>query len=335
MNMKINFYHLIVLAVFLASGLSPATAEDNKKFKVLVVFSYEENKQWDKDIRQGIASVLAKTCEIKYFYMNTKIDFAGGYEKAKEAYVIYQQFKPDGMITADDDVQAMFVVPYLKDKVKTPIMFCGINFDAAKYGYPTSNISGILEVNHIAESIALLKSLMPSVQTIGYIMRDTPTAKAVLKQIEEESASYFAKTCGTKTPLTIKEMLSAVEDLRKNCDALMTDSLDGMADDAGNALPEKELMPSVIKTFGKPVISATDYWVKSGALCAVVKTGQEQGERSAEMLLKAMQGMPVSEIPITKNHKGKRIINAAALKTFGIRPDVSVLQSAEIVKTQE
>jgi hypothetical protein len=39
MKMKASFYSLIVAAVFLSSGLSPAEAQESKKFKVLVVFS--------------------------------------------------------------------------------------------------------------------------------------------------------------------------------------------------------------------------------------------------------------------------------------------------------
>jgi len=27
---------------------------------------------------------------------------------------------------ADDNAQSMFVLPYLKDKVKTPVMFCAV-----------------------------------------------------------------------------------------------------------------------------------------------------------------------------------------------------------------
>ncbi len=53
------------------------------------------------------------------------------------------------------------------------------------------------------------------------------------------------------------------------------------------------------------------------------------------MLMKAMQGTPVSEIPVAKNHKGKRLLNVTVLKNLGIKPDLAVLQGSEIVKTKE
>jgi len=114
MKLKAIFYYLIVSAVFLTSGLCPAMAQESKKFKVLVVMSYEEDYPWDQDIKAEIDSVLAETCEIRYFYMNTKRDLGGGPGKAEEAYALYRQFQPDGVIAADDDAQAMFVVPYTR-----------------------------------------------------------------------------------------------------------------------------------------------------------------------------------------------------------------------------
>jgi len=53
MNLKADFYRLIVLAVALTYGLCPAMAEESKKFKVLVVMSYEDDYPWVKEIREG------------------------------------------------------------------------------------------------------------------------------------------------------------------------------------------------------------------------------------------------------------------------------------------
>ncbi len=58
MNMKAIFYGLIAAAVFLTGGLSPAAAQESKKFKVLAVFSYDEAYSWVGDIREGIESVF-------------------------------------------------------------------------------------------------------------------------------------------------------------------------------------------------------------------------------------------------------------------------------------
>lgn len=136
-------------------------------FKVLAVMSYDEKYAWGLEIKEGIDSVLAKTCTLEYVWLDTKRNLAGGDEKAKQAYELYQKFQPDGVIAADDNAQSMFVVPYLRGKVKTPVMFCGVNGEPQDYGYPAANVSGILERLHIRNSIAYAQQLIPSIKKSG------------------------------------------------------------------------------------------------------------------------------------------------------------------------
>ncbi len=152
--------------------------------KILVVMSYEEDNPWCMQIKEGIDSVLAGDSDIKYYYMDTKKNISGGVRKAEEAHEIYKQFQPDGVIAADDNAQSMFVLPYLKDKVTTPVMFCAVNAEPAEYGYPASNVSGILERDFIKESIAFAKQLVPSIKTVGFLVKDSPSGRAILKQVE-------------------------------------------------------------------------------------------------------------------------------------------------------
>ncbi len=318
---------LMILFLFVPAG-------NASSYKVLVVMSYESDFPWVVEIKEGIDFVLKDTCEIQYFYLNTKKNFKGGKKKAKEAYDRYLNFQPDGVIAADDNAQSMFVIPYLKDKVKTPVMFCGINREPEKYGYPSVNVSGILERLHIGESIAFVQQLHPSIKTFGFIMKDSTSSKGVLRQIEKQSSIYPAKFIAFKHPKTLVDATSMAEELKKHCDILFMASMEGVVDINGSPLEDSEIMPVVARIFGKPTITSNSYNVKFGALCAVVKTGQEQGSTSAGMLLKAMQGTPVSQIPITINRRGKRIINVTAMKELGIKAKPIILRGAELVRTE-
>jgi ABC-type uncharacterized transport system substrate-binding protein len=308
---------------------------DAAQYKVLVVMSYEEDFPWCKEIKEGIDSILGYTSNIKYFYMDTKKNFVGGDQKAKEAYALYKEFQPDGVITADDNAQSMFVIPYLRDKMKTPVMFCGVNAVPEKYGYPASNVSGILERPHFGESIAFAQQLVPSIRTFGFIIKEDPTGQAHLSQIQRESDTYSAELTQFKMPKTVKELRTMTEELKES-DTLFVAAMAGVLDEAGKPLSEKDAVKIALKTYGnKPTIGAEDYIVKYGALCTVARVGEEQGSTSAQMLLKAMQGTPVSEIPITQNHKGRRVINATVMKSLGITPKPEILRGSELVKTEE
>jgi ABC-type uncharacterized transport system substrate-binding protein len=229
----------------------------------------------------------------------------------------------------------MFVVPYLKNKVKTPVMFCGVDAEPEKYGYPAGNVSGILERNHVAETIALAQQLVPSIKTVGFIAKDSPAHREFTKQVIKEHTVYSAEFMGFKMPRTKQETLSMIEELKGRCDLLFITTLRGIPDADGRPLEDDEIIPIVADAFGKPIITGNEFVVQNAALCAVVRTGQEQGESAARMLLRAMQGTPFDRIPIIVNQYGKRIINVTVLKKMGIKPKTIILQGAELVRTEE
>ena len=113
-----------------------------------------------------------------------------------------------------------------------------------------------------------------------------------------------------------------------------TDAGQGIEDESGAPMSNRDAIQRVASMYQKPIIGANQYHVTQGALCAVVKTGQEQGESAAQMLLQAMRGTPVSDIPVIRNYRGKRVINVTAMKTLGIEPRPAVLLGATLIKSE-
>jgi ABC-type uncharacterized transport system substrate-binding protein len=324
----------VILAMLTYFGMDISAVQADS-CRILVVMSYEEDNPWCKEIKEGIDSVLENRCNIEYFYMDTKKDFEGGLGKGKRAYDLYVRLHPDGVIAADDNAQSMFVVPYLKDTVKTPVMFCGVNDDAAKYGYPARNVSGILERVFISQSIAFAKQLIPSISTVGFLSKDSPSGRAVRSQVEREFHSYILEVTDFSLVSTIKETLVELEAFTETSDVLFVEATNGILDSGGKPLDNKEVTKIIAKAFGKPLIGANRFHVKHGVLCAVVKSGQTQGRTAAEMLVKAMNGTPISQIPITVNKHGNRVMNLTAIQSLGIRPRRRALIGTELVRTTE
>ena len=328
-NKRYSYLMALIVVIFLFLNIHMLEAASNK---ILVVMSYEEDNPWCMQIKEGIDSVLAGNSDIKYFYMDTKKNINGGVRKAEEAYELYKQFRPDGVIAVDDNAQSMFVLPYLKDREKTPVMFCAVNAEPEKYGYPASNVSGILERDFIRESIAFAKQLVPSIETVGFLAKDSPSGRAILKQVEIESNTYLTKFAGFKLVQTIEETLVALEAYQKTSDALFITSTNGILDADGKSLDNEKVTRIVAKFYKKPLIGANNFHVKYGVLCAVVKSGNAQGRIAAGMLVKAMKGTPINQIPITVNKYGKRMLNVTVMKDLGIRPKRRVLIGTQLVK---
>lgn len=321
------------LALLVLGLLAWSAAAAAGPFKVLVVMSYEQDNPWCAGIRQGIDSVLAPMAEISYFYLNTKADFQGGPARAEQAAAFYRELQPDGVIAADDDAQAMFVVPFLKDQVRTPVMFCGVNAEASAYGFPNQHISGVLERGHVAGTLALVQQLLPKVRKACFLVGDSPAGRGLEAQVAGEKADYPAQVGSFFKARTVADLKEFSRPMA-SCDALYIDSLEGIADETGRRLVNREVFDLVFGMYKGPVLGANPYHVEEGALCAVVKTGQEQGSLAAEQLLKALRGTPVSRIPVARNFRGRLMINIDTLDRMGIRPKPIVLQGAELVKTR-
>jgi ABC-type uncharacterized transport system substrate-binding protein len=310
-----------------------AQAEESTSCKVLVVMTYHEDFFWNQDIKEGIESVLADTCELKYVYLDILKNPDGVESKVQEAYALYQEWQPDGVITADDEPQLRFVVPYLKDKVETPVMFCGVNAEPEKYGFPASNVSGILQRPHVRETITFVRQLDPSVQTVGVISLDIEAGQALSQQIQQEKETYPVQVFETKYVSKLDEAIGVVEELKTQCDALFMGPLGNLLDADGNKLTDEDVYPALAQAFGKITFTIWAQIVPHGVLCAITDRGHEQGSVAAEMLLKAMQGTPVSELPITQNKRGKQILNVTVMKSLGITPKPHILKGVELVES--
>jgi ABC-type uncharacterized transport system substrate-binding protein len=326
-------WRLVVGLLLMMSASLPSDAASLKK--VLAVMSYHDGMSWEDDIREGIEEELKGTCEIRYVYLNTKNDYAGGPDKAREAWRAFQEFKPDGVLAADDDAQTMFVVPYLADKSKTPVVFCGVNADPDRYGYPASNVTGILERAHFRESIAFLQQLMPAARSFAFMTNDNPTGRGYDEQITRELSSYPVSTHSVHLVKTLAEAVTVATEMARRYDALFLIAMEGLVAPDGRPLAEKESFRVLSHAFGKPVIGINEFNIRWGLLCGVVKTGQEQGSTAAKMLLEAMDGIPLSAIPITCNVYGKRVLNVSVMKSLGIVPKPVLLVGTELVESEE
>ena len=330
--LKEKIVKITIFCFILCSLVADSSAES--RLKVLVVMSYEQDYPWVEAVQKGIQHTLAPSCDVQYLYLDTKKNIAGGTEKAKEAYNLFLQWQPDGVIAVDDNAQSMFVLPYLNDKVKTPVMFCGVNAEPELYGYPSTNVSGILERLHIRESIAFAQQLS-QINSICFILKKSPVATLISNQINKEKESYMVVPLGIKQPKTFPEAITMVEEMRQNCDLLFIETLEGIPDANGNPMTSKDVIPAIVKTFAKPTIGTDVHSVKYGVLCSVIKSGEEQGETAASMLVKAMNGAAVQQIPITSNFRGKRLLNVTTMKALEIKIPPMILRGTQLVKTDE
>jgi ABC-type uncharacterized transport system substrate-binding protein len=320
----------IAASLFMGIGGSVSAAD---AYNVMVVSSYHDSFPYTLEVNEGIEEVLGAECALTYVYLDVLTDPQGVEAKAQEAFRQYQTLQPDGVIALGDDAQALFVVPYLREKVETPVMFCGIFFPEA-YDYPASNVSGIIVRAPIEDAIVFAQQLVPEIATIGFLFGDEPSSHAVIEQISREKDSYPVTVVDPVMVTTPEEAVEQTTALKDQCDALYIGPISSPVSTTSGPLASETLLFTAIReAFGKATFTNLQHYIEAGLLCGVKEFPQEQGQVAAEMLQKTMSGTPVSELPITQSQFGQRILNKTVLKEMGIAPSRQVLTGVEIIET--
>ena len=107
---------------------------------MLLVESYHEGYPWvdsvDKGVRQGFEGTGV---QLQIFYMDTKRNTGAQYatEAGNRAKELVNTFRPDVVITVDDNAQTYFAKEYA-GKPSPQIVFCGVNAEpgATDYNFP-------------------------------------------------------------------------------------------------------------------------------------------------------------------------------------------------------
>ena len=155
----------------------------------------------------------------------------------------------------------------------------------------------------------------------------------MINTIKAAQHSYPVQSLEYRLVDTLAEATAMTQELRNLTDALHIMGIEGLTNNKGEAMSAASSIAVIVETYNKPTIGVVRYEVKAGALCAIIHRGQEQGETAARMLLDAIQGKQVSELPITRNKHGQSIINVTELKKLGITPSSSIVKDAVLVET--
>ena len=161
-HLLIFFKKTVVLfpLLLVSALLVPSLCFGEAQKRILFVDSYHARYLWSADITQGIRSVLdeRQDVELKILRMDTKRNMTEEYKKeaARQARDLIESWQPDVVIASDDNAAKYFIVPFMKDS-SLPVVFCGLSWNAAIYGFSTENITGMVEVNPILDTIHRLQ----------------------------------------------------------------------------------------------------------------------------------------------------------------------------------
>lgn len=295
--------------------------------KILFVNSYHEGYEWSDGIEAGLTEELAGTgIELKMVRMDTKRNPGDefGTQAAEKAKTEIEAFKPDVIIAADDNAQKYLIVPYFKDS-GLPVVFSGVNWDASIYGYPASNITGMVEVELPAQLTDDLKNYAQG-NRLGYLTVDSVTERKVEKIYNERFFNGEMQAYWVKTMAEFKDTFIKAQD---EVDILF------LGNNAGIDEWDQDEMEAFFTEHTRIPTGTINPWLAPYSLITLAKNPDEQGEWSAQAALRILDGTPASEIALVENKEGKLILNLNIAEQLGVVFTPSMLRIAEIYGSEE
>lgn len=295
--------------------------------KVLYVASYSIEDEWSFKIKTGIESVFEsrKNLQLKAVSMDTMGMTSAETDKKKKAAseikILIDSWKPDIVIASDDNASKYLVVPYFKD-ADLPFVFCGVNWDASKYGFPLKNVTGMIEVQLVDQ---LIKYLSPYARgnRIGSIRGDTMT-----NRIEAE---HFKKQAGTEIKTyfvdNIDDWKKMFVQLQDEVDMVLMGDIDAVKQ---NDQSKSDVVNFMVENTKIPT-GRWDAHYKNDSLVTLATIPEEQGEYAAQAALEILDGKSPMDIPIVKNKKAKIYLNMKLAKKLGIIFPMSLIESAVLI----
>lgn len=291
--------------------------------KVVYVNSYHEGYPWSDGIEAGLHEVFDGTgVELKIIRLDTKNnpDEAFGKAAGERAKAEIDAFQPDIVITSDDNAQKYLVVPFLKG-TQAPVIFNGVNWDASAYGFPSSNVTGMIEVELPEQVVEQLKAYAQG-ERIGYLTVDTETERKV---VDIYNQRFFAGKMQPYWVTTEDEFKTAFHAAQQEVDILF------MGNNAGSDKWNEEAMKQfVLRNTTIPTGSIND-WMAPYSLLTLAKSAEEQGIWSAQTALQILDGTPVTDIQVAENKKGEVIVNLELADKLGVVFAPSLLKNAQIL----
>tara|TARA_Y100001954_G_C15726273_1_gene560889 strand:- start:193 stop:1209 length:1017 start_codon:yes stop_codon:yes gene_type:complete len=323
------------MAIYLVLILTPSLLFAQSR--ILVVHSYHAGYEWTDSIQTGIDHAFSDgSYDIQVLYMDTKrqTDEAWKIKAGQRAMRKVAAFKPDVVITTDDNAQAYFAKQLAQQKDSPRIVFCGVNGSPELYGFHNKNVTGFLSRSHVTGTLKLAKALDPKIKRITFISDDSITSQKSYEyyrtlDIPMQVVRYVKVT-------NFSQWQSAVFKANQDSDAILVTMYHTVKQASNETMSMKpqHVMQWTVKNCIVPILGILPFTVKDGAMLGICSSGQEHGYLAGITAIDMIKtGRRASLYPINTSMEGKIMFNSDAVLKHGIRIPKSLSPVIQMVNT--
>jgi len=342
---------IMIVFFFFGSGIYMVHASSDLPHRVFILHSYEANHVCGQPQHDGVVTVLKRegfkekeNLVFQVYFMDTKrknntpelIE-----EQASLAVEKIRFFRPHVLVTLDDN--AFRTVALRLVDSPTPIVFSGMNSQPEDYNkirpfmdsrfLPGHNITGVYEKLHIADAIKVHSRLFPGLKKIRIFVDQSPTGKAIAKQIEVELA---------RESIPCSWDMKIIENWEKyqgEIHAVNRDPEVGavypaallLKDRKGTTYTAPEIFAWTVRTSRKPEIALNYAFTRLGLFGGAAVDFYAMGLQAGRMVTECLRGENPGGMAIEEADKYALVFNLKRAGQLGITIPPDILMAADEV----
>ena len=324
-----------LLAVLPALCAAPAALRA-APWRLLHVMSFESPWRWTDGQWAGFREALADPAiETEVFQMDVKRHTSADAkaERGRLALERIRDWKPDLVYLSDDDAVSQVARPLAGTAL--PLVFSGVNRTLDEHGLAGApNVTGVLEREHVAETLRLLRAAAPRVRRIAVLSDGASYWDAVISRVRERLPLVQGVELARVDRVTrFAEYRQRLARYPGEVDAVLQLGILTLAGDDGATVSHAQVQRWVVENVQLPDASFWIDRVHHGTLASMTVSELEQG-RAAGRLARAIlhEGRSPLSLPVQPTSKGRPALCLPRARALGLPLDASLLLSSEVVR---
>jgi len=284
-----------------------------ERAEVFYINSYHVRYGSSDDVMAGIEDRLPRSrVHLMTFFMDSKRHPELVESRAAEALRTIERVRPAVIIASDDNAVKFVVAPSFRDG-PIPCVFCGVNWTCEQYGLPTRNVTGMLEVLPVRETIETLREYYPDSKRLIVLSENT-----ISEQTNKKVLVPIFADLGLATDYVLVNTYEQWKGQFRRANA-EADMIFLPANGGIKGWDEADARAFVAEQIRVPVFACDDFMMLY-AVFGLTKVAREQGEWAARAALDILDGKPPAQIPVTRNTRTEAWINPALAEKIDFRP---------------
>ena len=280
--------------------------------RVFYLNSYHQGYASSDDAMAAIREILGREgIALQVEFMDAKHHPADAdlSRRAEEVMASLRRFRPNLLIASDDDAVKFVLAPFYRDG-PIPAVFCGVNWSAKQYGLPTANVTGMLEVVPIEETLREIQRTRPSAHRLC-VLSENSTSERSNRELLDPKYKSLGLDPQYRLVDNFEEWKRAFVAAQRDSDVVYLPTNGGIR--GWDAAAATAWVRSNIR---KPVVTCDDFMMPY-AVFGLTKVAREQGEWAAHAALEILHGKRPADIPMVPNQQTRCFINPELAQQVG------------------